>query len=132
LKRFKPPVKPQDLLNHRLLAFSFWKPDYSWTFFKTDGAKQETVSFEPYIAMNDYAGLATALVAGTGIGELPPIVEPKLLRDGLLVEIMPAWRFTLFDLTLVRVGNRYTPRHVRVFNEFAAQMTPTLFPNLPK
>jgi len=132
LQRCKSPQKPQDLLNHRLLAFSFWKPDYSWTFFKTDGAKQETVSFEPYIAMNDYAGLATALVAGTGIGELPPIVDPRLLRDGLLVEIMPAWHFTPFDLTLVRVGNRYTPRHVRVFNEFAAQMTPTLFPNLPK
>lgn len=132
LKKCKVPKKPQDLLNHRLLSFSFWKPDYSWSFFHTDGKRQETITFEPYIAMNDYAGLATALLAGVGIGELPPIVQPKLLSEGLLVEVMPAWHFCLFDLTLVHLGNRYIPRPVRVFKEFAARMTPDLFPNLPR
>ena len=39
--------------------------------------------------MNDYAGLATALLAGAGIGDLPPVVEPHLLREGRLVEVMP-------------------------------------------
>jgi hypothetical protein len=29
---------------------------------------------------------------------------------------------------LVHLGNRYIPRPVRVFKEFALQMTPTLFP----
>jgi len=28
--------------------------------------------------MNDYAGLAPALLAGTGIGDLPPLVQPEL------------------------------------------------------
>src|SRR6476469_9390671 len=32
IKGCKPPKKPQDLLNHRLLSFSHWKPDSSWTF----------------------------------------------------------------------------------------------------
>jgi len=45
--------------------------------------------------MNDYAGLATALLAGVGIGELPPIVQPELLGKGLLVEVMPTWHFLL-------------------------------------
>jgi len=40
LKKCKPPKTPQDLLHHRLLAFSFWKPDYSWTFFHTKGEKK--------------------------------------------------------------------------------------------
>jgi DNA-binding transcriptional LysR family regulator len=131
LKKCKTPKTPQDLLNHRLLAFSFWKPEYSWTFFQTKGGKRETISFEPYIAMNDYAGLATALLAGVGIGELPPIVQPELLRKGLLIEVMPMWHFCLFDLSLVHLGNRYIPRPVRAFKEFAARMTPTLFPSLP-
>lgn len=130
LRTCKPPKKPEDLLGHRLLAFSFWKPDYNWTFF-AKGGKKETISFEPYIAMNDYAGLSTALLAGVGIGELPPIVQPDLLQKGSLVEVMPAWHFCLFDLTLVHLGNRYMPRPVRVFKEFAARMTPTLFPKLP-
>jgi len=28
--------------------------------------------------MNDYAGLATALLAGTGIGDLPPLVQTRI------------------------------------------------------
>jgi DNA-binding transcriptional LysR family regulator len=81
--------------------------------------------------MNDYAGLAAALLAGAGIGELPPIVQPELVREGRLVEVMPKWHFRTFDLSLVHLGNRHIPRPVRVFKEFAAQRAPTLFPGLP-
>ena len=93
--------------------------------------ERQTVSFVPYLTMNDYAGLTPPLLTGTGIGELPPVVQPELLRDGRLVEVMPDWRFPTWDLSVVHLGNRHIPRPVRVFKEFAAQMVPTLFPNLP-
>ena len=131
LAKCKPPKTPQDLLGHRLLAFSFWKPVNSWSFADTNGKNKETLAFQPYFSMNDYAGLATALLAGTGIGDLPPLVQPELLRDGRLVEVMPKWRFRNFHLWVVHLGNRYITRPVRVFKEFAAQMAPTLFPTLP-
>jgi DNA-binding transcriptional LysR family regulator len=131
LAKCKQPKTPQDLLGHRLLAFSFWKPVNSWTFAHTNGKNKETVAFQPYLSMNDYAGLATALLASTGIGDLPPLVQPELLRDGRLVEVMPKWRFRIFHLWVVHLGNRYITRAVRVFKEFAAQMAPTLFPTLP-
>jgi DNA-binding transcriptional LysR family regulator len=54
-----------------------------------------------------------------------------LLREGRLVEVMQKWHFTVFNLWVVHVGNRYLTRPVRVFKEFAAQMAPTLFPSLP-
>jgi hypothetical protein len=38
--------------------------------------KKETLTFQPFLAMYDYAGLAAALVAGAGIGDLPPLVLP--------------------------------------------------------
>ena len=81
--------------------------------------------------MNDYAGLAAALLAGVGIGDLPPVVAPDLLREGRLVEIMPKWKFRNFDLSLVHAGNRHVPRAVRIFKELAAKMAPQLFPDLP-
>ena len=81
--------------------------------------------------MNDYAGLTPALLAGAAIGELPPVVQPELLRDGRLVEVMPDWRFPPWDLSVVHLGNRHISRPVRVFKEFAVQMAPTLFPELP-
>jgi len=131
LSKCKRPHKPQDLLEHRLLAFSFWTPTKMWNFVRANGKKKETLVFQPFLAMNDYAGLATALLAGTGIGDLPPLVQPELLRDGRLVEVMQKWHFTVFNLWVVHVGNRYLTRPVRVFKEFAAQMAPALFPSLP-
>jgi len=131
LKGCKPPKEPQDLLEHRLLTFSHWKPDSRWTFVHRSRKDKETVAFQPFLTMNDYAGLAPALVAGGGIGELPPVVQPQLLREGRLVEIMPDWRFRTFDLSLVHLGNRHISKPCRLFKEFASQMAPSLFPDLP-
>jgi len=131
LAKCKPPKTPQDLLDHRLLAFSFWTPENSWNFALANGKKKETLTFQPFLSMNDYAGLAIALLAGTGIGDLPPLVQPELLRDGRLVEVMPNLHFSIFHLWVVHLGNRYVTRPVRVFKEFATQMAPTLFPTLP-
>jgi DNA-binding transcriptional LysR family regulator len=131
LKSCKPPKKPQDLLEHRLLSFSHWKPDNSWTFVHKNGRDRETLKFQPYLAMNDYAGLAPALLAGAGIGELPPVVQPELVREGRLIEIMPEWHFRTVDLSLVHLGNRHISKPCRLFKEFATQMALTLFPNLP-
>ena len=131
LKNAKAPRKPRDLLDHRLLAFSHWKPENSWTFIHANGKGRETLSFQPHVSMNDYAGLAAALLAGGGIGDLPPVVHPKLIEEGRLVEVMSDWRFQTFDLSLVRVGNRHISKPCRLFKELAMQMSPTLFPNLP-
>ena len=131
LAKHKPPKIPQELLHHRLLAFSFWRPENTWHFTHTSGNKQ-TLTFQPHLSINEYAGLASALLAGDGIGDLPPIVQPELLRSGRLIEVMPRWRFRTFNLSLVHLGNRYTPRPVRAFKEFAAEMAPKLFPLLAK
>ena len=125
------PERPQDLLAHRLLAFSHWKPENRWTFVHADSRARETLTFRPSLSMNDYSGLAAALLAEGGIGDLPPLARPELLRDGHLVEVMPQWRFRTFDLALAHLGKRHIARPVRLFKELAAQMAPVLFPNLP-
>ena len=94
----------------------------------TNGYENETLTFTPYLSMNDYAGLAAALLAGAGIGDLPPVVQPELLRGGRPVEIMPDWRFPTLRLSLVYLDSRHVPRVVK---DFAAEMSPALFPGLP-
>jgi DNA-binding transcriptional LysR family regulator len=131
LKGRDAPEMPQDLLRHRLLSFSYGRPEGSWTFVHVNGKDQETLTFQPHLTMNDFAGLTPALLAGGGIGDLPPVVQPELVRDGRLVEVMPNWRFRTLDLSLVHLGNRHMPKAMRVFKEFAVQMAPTLFQNLP-
>jgi DNA-binding transcriptional LysR family regulator len=132
LKNRKAPRKPADLLRHRLLAFSFWAPHNTWSFTRADGNEESSISFQPHLSINEYAGLAVALIAGAGIGELPPIVQPELMREGRLVEVMPNWHLPLLNLSLVHLGNRYIPRAVRVFTDFAMEKVPALFSQLPK
>jgi DNA-binding transcriptional LysR family regulator len=131
LKSVGPPEAPKDLLQHRLLAFSFRAPVRRWNFVHENMRDRETLTFRPNLAMNDYAGLATALLAGAGIGDLPPLVQPELLRSGRLVEVMPKWRFRNFDLSLVHAKDRHIPRPMRLFKELAAKMVPQMFPGLP-
>ena len=131
LKRSPRLRHPQNLPQHRLLSFARWKPRDRWMFEHVNGIEKETVFFEPYLSMNDYAGLAPAIVAGVGIGELPPVVLPQLSRKEDLVEVIPRWRFRTFDLWLLHLGNRHIPRPVRIFRDFAAQKTSELFSNLP-
>ena len=126
-----PPTAPQHLLEHRLLAFSHRAPANRWTFLRRAGDGSETIEFTPYIAMNDFAGLAPALEAGVGIGVLPPIVQPHLLREGRLIEVMTDWRLRSIDLSLVHVANKHLPRSIRAFKDFAVEMAPKLFDNLP-
>jgi DNA-binding transcriptional LysR family regulator len=130
--RNSPPVRhPRDLLKHRLLSFARWKPGDRWIFENVKTKQTESVHFRPYISMNDYAGLAPAILAGVGIGELPPVVLTDLSRTKGLVEVMTNWHFRTFDLWLLHLSNRNVSRAVRAFQDFAVEETRRLFPSLP-
>jgi len=132
LKRCGSLRKPQDLLEHRLLAFSHWKPDCTWCFVHENGRDKQTLTFQPFFATNDFTGLAPMLLAGYGIGELPPLVRPELIREGKLAEVMPQWHLQTYDLSLVYLGNRHISKPCRLFKEFVIQKAPVLFPDLPE
>src|SRR6516165_8223140 len=53
LKGCKSPKKPQDLLGHRLIAFSYWRPESRWTFVHVNGRDEEALTFQPHLSMND-------------------------------------------------------------------------------
>jgi DNA-binding transcriptional LysR family regulator len=41
LKDREPPQAPRDLLDHRLIAFSYWRPENRWTFVHINGKDEE-------------------------------------------------------------------------------------------
>ena len=130
LGRVLTPLHPRDLLAHKVLAFSHSEPELVWHFEHVNGRNTEHVALRPSLAINDYAGIIAGLLAGSGIGDLPPIVRPDLVRDGRLVPVMPDWRFPAFDLVLIHPASRYQPRAVRLFKDFVARSIINLFPEL--
>ena len=131
LRQYPAPERPQDVLRHRVVAFARWGQESRWQFTHVNGREREAVTLVPHVGINEYAGVVAGLLLGLGIGDLPPIVAPGLLRDGRLVEIMPEWRFPPVGLHLMHLSNRHSSRAVRLFKELAAHMVPTLFPDLP-
>jgi hypothetical protein len=53
LQSVRPSESPKDLLDHRLLAFSFWQPVTKWSFVHENKRDRETLTFSPNLAMND-------------------------------------------------------------------------------
>lgn len=120
---------PDQLRDHRLLAFAFEPQLYRWILHR--GSEKRTIEFQPSLAMNDYAGIAALLTAGSGIGELPALVAHGLVAQRQLVEVLPDWRFEPLEFSIVHLGNRHIARPVRLFKEFAIQAVPKLFRDLP-
>jgi DNA-binding transcriptional LysR family regulator len=125
------PRHPDELRKHRILKFQFWDDELPWTFTHAHTGESRLAEVRPSVSMNDYAGLVASIRMGAGIGDLPPIVLPQLVRDGCLVEVMSDWRFPVLDLTAVHVADRNLPRIVRVLVDFSAEFVPTLFSELP-
>ena len=126
------PRDPDDLVaNHRLYAFSFWNGWEDWVLTNVRSGDARTLNVRPHVAINDYTGISSSLLAGHGIGDLPPIVQPALIAGGQLVEVMRDWRLPIYNLYLAYLGNRIVSRVVRTFTEFATEFIPKRFPDLP-
>jgi DNA-binding transcriptional LysR family regulator len=132
LEKHACPLEPSDLLQHRLLSFSFWKPSSDWIFVQTHGSGRQTITFEPVLSINEFGGLISLLLEGQGIGEVPPIVRPHLTRSGELVEVMPDWRFRTFALSLVHPESRHLTKTLTLFRDYVTGMAPKLLPDLPR
>ena len=131
LARHKAPTRPGDLARHRLLTLLDRTPGQRWTFVRFHGAGRETLHVRPHLATDDTTGLVATALANGGICALPPVVQPDLLRDGRLIEVMPDWKLEASDLFLVHLGRRHVPRPVQLFKEMTTSIIPGLFPNLP-
>ena len=51
------------------------------------------------MGINDYAGVIRAAISGMGIAEIPSILCGRELHQGLLVTVIPQWRFEEVDLS---------------------------------
>jgi DNA-binding transcriptional LysR family regulator len=128
LKTCKAPEAPEELLRHRLLAFSTCEREIAWSFINHNHQDAITLRIEPALSVNDPSSLADALLAGMGIGNLPSVTVDELVQKGKLIEIMPRWRFSARDVSIVHSSSRHVPRPVQEFIRFAAKSAPTRFP----
>jgi len=127
IQRAGAPSHPNELSLHALIAFSRWEPSVSWLLYN-DGETHK-IKVEPRIAINDYAGVQSAVINGLGISEIPQILCGPGLEDGRLVEVMPTWQFAPVTLSVIYPSNRNLSRLVRLFKDFCVERIEGLVPH---
>ncbi len=128
LERAGVPSHPNELPLHGLVAFSRWEPTVTWVL--ANNSETHKVNVQPRIAINDYAGVQSAVINGLGISEIPSIVCGPRLQDGSLVEIMREWKFSPVTLSAVYPSNRNLSRLVRLFKDFCVEHIEALVPHV--
>ena len=127
LERAGAPGHPNELSLHALVAFSRWESAVTWLLKKN--GETHKVNVQPRIAINDYAGVQSAVINGLGISESPSIVCGQRLQDGSLVEVMPEWQFAPVTLSAIYPSNRNLSRLVRLFKDFCVERIEALVPH---
>jgi len=113
-------------MTHRMITFDGWFDNVSLKLLKDQKAYR--VKVEGVLALNDYAGILSAIEAGQGIAEIPSIICGEALHHGRLVEVMPDWRFAPTMLSAVCPSNRNVSRIVRLFKDFCIERIGALSP----
>ena len=127
LERAGAPSHPNELPLHALVAFSRWDPAVTWQM--GNNGETHKVTVQPRIAINDYAGVQSAVINGLGISEIPSILCGPGLQDGRLVQVMPEWQFSPVTLSAVYPSNRNLSRLVRLFKDFCVEKFEALVPH---
>jgi len=127
LERAGAPSHPNELPLHALVAFSRWDPAVTWVL--ENNGETHKVNVQPRIAINDYAGVQSAVINGLGISEIPSILCGQRLQDGSLEEVMPEWQFAPVTLSAIYPSNRNLSRLVRLFKDFCVDRIQTLVPH---
>lgn len=125
LKMAGTPTRPEELSEHRCLAYPRPKGRLTWTFESTsqDSAETQriTVPLQGAFAANNSEVLRDVAIAGMGIAVIPDFSSQSALESRQLVQVLPGWRpvSTFADrIYAIRPYSPHVPQAVTVFVSF--------------
>lgn len=116
------PRTPQDLLEHRYLAFVYPASGRQKVNVLRRGSEQFTLEQEPAMRFNSGETYLTAVQAGLGFAILPTAAAQSALNDGRLLPLLPDWQADGLPLSLVYPYSRHLSARVRVFIDWASEL----------
>jgi DNA-binding transcriptional LysR family regulator len=118
IKKFGTPKKLDDLAKHFEVHYSSTlgaKPD-GFEYF--DGEKYATIKMKGLITVNNSDAYMAACLAGLGIIQVPTLGARPLIKEGLLVEVLPKLKAEPMPVSVVYPHRRNLSRRVRIFIEW--------------
>lgn len=113
------PETPQDLVQHSCLAYSNLADSSQWTWLDDDGRKRQ-VDVRANLAANNGEVLSKFAANGLGIVLQPTFIAHELIRDGVLVQVLPDVGWPDATAYAVYPPTRHLSYRVRAFIDFLA------------
>jgi DNA-binding transcriptional LysR family regulator len=117
--RFGSPTKPDDLADHRWLAYGATTTLQRWTFTRGDGATT-SIALKTALCSNNGNVLRAAALAGRGVAELPTFLVGCDIAEGRLQVLLPDVSGGVFGIYALYTPNRYLAAKTRVLIDFLA------------
>lgn len=119
LRRHGEPKVPDDLRQHKLLAFSYSDLPARWDFTAPDG-RTIAVPVAAAVRMNNSLALRELLLAGAGLTLTPRFVVGADLRAGRLQAVLTGYGVRELEVYAVYPERRHLSPKVRAFVDFSA------------
>lgn len=119
------PMSPEDLSHHECLLAIRGAKESSWTLLDASGTARQ-VPVRGRFESDATEILSNALHAGLGIGIRPLREVLDASRAGQLVHVLPSWRMSPMEVSLVAPAGRLRVAHVRAVVELLARRLRTL------
>ena len=119
LRHHGMPRVPEDLADHRWVAFSPLRSPLTWTFRR--GAESRRVQVQAGLSTNTTSTVRSLLLQGAGISVIADLSARAAVDSGDLVRLLPEWTLPEGGVYAVYPPGRYVPARVRRFVDFLRQ-----------
>ena len=119
LKARGTPRKPEQLVDHNCLSYTYFNPHDTWRLRGPDGDISVPVSGN--LRLNDDEALSAAVMGGLGLALLPTFLIGRALKEGKLKAVLSDYVPSERHIFAVYLPNRHLPAKVRAFIDFLAK-----------
>lgn len=112
------PVHPRELVDHQVLAYSYWSTKDEWHFDGPDGAVR--VKTRPRLHTNSGDTCRAAALSHQGVILQPTFLVGDDLAAGTLVELMPGYQSIELGIYAVYPTRKHVAAKVRALIDFLA------------
>lgn len=112
------PAQPSELVQHAVIAYSYWSTRDEWRFDGPEGPV--SVKTQPWMHTNSGDTCRAAALAHQGVILQPTFLVGKDLTAGTLVELMPAYRALELGIYAVYPTRKHVSAKVRALIDFLA------------
>jgi DNA-binding transcriptional LysR family regulator len=109
------PRSPKDLVRHHCLALHVPVFDQGWPLTRTNEAEAVVYPIDDVVRSNDFLMIIGLALQGCGVALLPAFLVDPHVETGELEPVLPRWKTTTGQFSLVWPVSRYPAPRVRAF-----------------